>query len=97
MKYTLRSVIMLSFLIALLTFLIGFRLGGRVEFMNKTYVPPTAVPSPTLPATPSPTHKPLPTEGPSPTLTPSPKPTITPKSILIKVTVTPLPKTTGTL
>lgn len=97
MKYTLRSVIMLSFLIALLTFLIGFRLGGRVEFLNKSYVPPTAVPSPTLPITPSPTQKPQPTDGPTSTPTPTPRPTVTPKSVLIRVTVTPQPKTTDTL
>ncbi|OGK21413.1 hypothetical protein A3C23_01335 [Candidatus Roizmanbacteria bacterium RIFCSPHIGHO2_02_FULL_37_13b] len=54
MQINSRPMILFFLLLALLTFLVGFRLGRRVEKMDKTYVPkptinmiPTDTPSPT--------------------------------------------------
>jgi len=86
MKHNLRSVIMLSSLIAVLVFLIGFRLGKHVESLNKAYVAPTQIP--TASPIPSPTPKVVlsPTEALSPTPTPRaklPSVTIVPTSAII--------------
>jgi len=41
MRYNIRSIIFTGVLLAVLLFLVGFRLGKKVEFIDKTYVPPT--------------------------------------------------------
>lgn len=85
MKHNLRSVIMLSSLIAVLLFLIGFRLGKYVERENKTYVAPTAIPIASPTPSPAPTAVLSPTKALSPTPTPrikSPSVTVMPTSVI---------------
>lgn len=56
MTRNLRSVVLLLLLFAVLLFLVGFRLGKRVERIDKTYVP---LPTPTHPPTGRPSPSPI--------------------------------------
>ncbi len=53
---SMRSVVILLILLAILLFLVGFRLGKYIERIDKTYVPP---PTPTQSFQPTPTNIPL--------------------------------------
>lgn len=70
---------MIFVLIAVLTFLIGFRLGKNINEIDRNYVPPTPTVEPTV----EPTKIPEPTTA--VTSTPEPTPTVA----TIEVTVTP--------
>lgn len=58
MKLSSRSVIIFGSLFLLVIFLGGFRLGRLVEKSDKSYVPPTRIPAPTI-LIPTPTPPPL--------------------------------------
>lgn len=55
MKNNIRSIVFILTLVAIVLFLAGFRLGKRIERIDKTYVPPTPVITPTA----APTEPPL--------------------------------------
>lgn len=53
MKFSRRSILVFGFLLLLVIFLGGFRLGRVVEKSDKSFVPPTTFPTPTSFATPT--------------------------------------------
>ncbi|MFS8159004.1 MAG: hypothetical protein ACMG6E_02100 [Candidatus Roizmanbacteria bacterium] len=56
--YNLRSLVLLSVITSLILFLVGFRFGKFIERQDKSYTPPSPIPSPTVTVV-APTSKPI--------------------------------------
>lgn len=55
MNISTRPLLLLAILVSIAFFLLGFRLGKRIERMDKSFIPPTTIPSKTPPSkTPTP-------------------------------------------